>query len=73
MVLPLEQILKSVRSFLSSKQNSPFLFKSEWAKVISGKEEGAFGWLAFNYLKRLVGPKRDKTKNEQPYAVVEVS
>ena len=37
--------------------DNPFLFRPEWAKVISGQEEGATGWLAFNYLMRLIGPK----------------
>lgn len=25
---------------------------------ISGNEEGGFGWIAFNYLKKIIGPKK---------------
>ncbi len=75
-----EPILESVRDFLES---SPFMFKREWASIISGKEEGANGWLAYNYMLRIVGPKerRDpavvKASNtapnvQQAYAVVEM-
>ena len=61
-----DAILTSVRNYLSNNNNNnndnnnPFLFKPEWARVISGQEEGATGWLAFNYLMRLIGPKERK-------------
>jgi len=67
-----EAILDSVRGFLSNSQNSPFLFRNSWARVISGTEEGGFGWIAFNYLKRIIGPKRDPQGNQTPYAVIEM-
>jgi Golgi nucleoside diphosphatase len=41
-------IMKEIRSLL---QTFGFLFRKEWAKTISGEEEGAFGWLVANYLK----------------------
>jgi hypothetical protein len=33
-------------------------------------QEGALGWLSFNYMKRIVGPKRQA--GLEPYAVVEM-
>ena len=36
-----------------------------------GNEEGGFGWIAFNYLKKIIGPKKSATA-ESPYAVVEM-
>lgn len=41
------EILDSCRAFIASY---PFLFRPEWAQIISGSEEGIFGWLAVNYL-----------------------
>ena len=67
-----EDILRSVRKFLSSGSNSPFLFNHGWAKIISGVEEGGFGWIAYNYLKKLIGPKRNHAGSVEPYAVIEM-
>jgi Golgi nucleoside diphosphatase len=63
-------VLESVREFLGNKKNSPFLFRQSWARIISGNEEGGFGWIAFNYLKKIIGPK--KISGVSPYAVVEM-
>lgn len=41
------QIMADVRKALHA---SGFLFKDSWARVLSGEEEGAFGWLSANYL-----------------------
>lgn len=68
-----EAILNSIRVFLSESSNSPFLFRSTWAKVIPGVEEGAFGWISYNYLKQIIGPKRSSNTQEiLPFAVVEM-
>ena len=67
-----DAILSSVRSFLLDTNKSPFLFRASWAKIIPGNEEGGFGWIAFNYLKRIIGPKRHPQSLETPYAVVEM-
>lgn len=68
-----EAILESVRDFLENKKNSPFLFRRSFVKVISGNEEGGFGWIAFNYLKRIIGPKPPASgEREEPYTVVEM-
>jgi len=64
------EILLSVRNFLKDSSKSPFYFKPHYAQIISGSEEGAFGWIAFNYLKKVIGPK--KVGNVLPYAVVEM-
>ena len=61
-----EQILDSVRKFLKDPTNSPFYFTSNAVQLISGRQEGAFGWIAFNYLKRVIGPKKEG--NVLPYA-----
>ena len=66
-------VLVSVRNFLGDKANSPFIFRASWAGIISGNEEGGFGWIAFNYLKKIIGPKKKTGVDAQlPYAVVEM-
>jgi len=65
-----DAVLTSVRAFLLNKSSSPFLFRPSYASIISGNEEGGFGWIAFNYLKRIIGPK--KSGDAEPYAVVEM-
>lgn len=65
-------ILNSVRNYLLNKEANPFLFKRSWAKVISGNEEGGFGWIAYNYLKNIIGPFRNLSNNEDPYTVIEM-
>eukprot|EP01038_Epipyxis_sp_PR26KG_P013941 gene13941-18698_t len=67
-----ESILNSVRLFLSDKQKVPFLFRPSYVKLISGNEEGGFGWIAYNYLKKIIGPKRVLADKFSPYAVVEM-
>lgn len=42
-----EEILNSVRKTLAE---TPFLFKPEWAYILSGLDEGVLGWLTVNYL-----------------------
>lgn len=66
-----EAILTSIRKFLGDPSVSPFLFKGSWARVIPGNEEGGFGWLAYNYLMKLVGPHK-KDASVKPYAVIEM-
>merc|ERR1711939_580299 len=65
------QILRSVRDFLSDSSQSPFLFQPSHARIISGKDEGAYGWLAVNYLMKYIGPRK-KAEVTQPYAVIEM-
>jgi Golgi nucleoside diphosphatase len=65
-----DAVLLSVRGFLGDSAKSPFMFRQSWARIISGNEEGGFGWIAFNYLKKVIGPK--KVEGVLPYAVVEM-
>ena len=65
-----DAILKSVAKFLSDKSKCPFFFRYSWAKIISGNEEAGFGWIAYNYLKKIIGPK--KSMSQKPYVVVEM-
>jgi Golgi nucleoside diphosphatase len=65
-----QAVLESVRRFLSDSSKSPFLFRKSWARIISGKEEGGFGWIAFNYLQKVIGSRR--IDGILPYVVVEM-
>mmetsp|Transcript_10470 Transcript_10470/g.15960 ORF Transcript_10470/g.15960 Transcript_10470/m.15960 type:complete len:532 (-) Transcript_10470:54-1649(-) len=70
-----DAIISSVRNFLGSSQNSPFYFQPDFAQVIPGVEEGAFGWISVNYMKRIIGPFRSSQgvpTPENAYAVVEM-
>ena len=40
-------ILASVRKTL---KNSPFMFEDDYARIISGEEEGLSSWVTVNYL-----------------------
>lgn len=47
-----EAILQACRAVLG---RSPFRFEREWASVISGADEGVYGWLTVNYLEGALG------------------
>jgi len=49
-----EAILESCRTFL--RQDSPFRFEDEWARVLPGNSEGIYGWVAANYAAGALGP-----------------
>ncbi|XP_043711290.1 probable apyrase 6 [Telopea speciosissima] len=51
-------ILESCRRVLRS---SGFLFKDEWASVITGQEEGLYAWVAANYALGTLGDDPQKT------------
>ncbi|CAM9438173.1 unnamed protein product, partial [Discosporangium mesarthrocarpum] len=46
-----EKIMNAVRAYLSDSSSLPFAFSHDNARVISGEEEGAYGWAAVNFLK----------------------
>ena len=45
-------ILSEVRAYLST---TGFMFQDSWARVISGEEEGVYGWITVNYVNGLLG------------------
>jgi hypothetical protein len=46
-----DAIMNRLRDYLSDDKNSPFMFERGFARVISGEEEGVYGWLTVNALK----------------------
>ncbi|KAK9835894.1 hypothetical protein WJX74_010454 [Apatococcus lobatus] len=44
---PRQKLLAEAQSILTA---SPFRFENEWAEVITGEQEGLYGWIALNYL-----------------------
>ncbi len=55
-----QDILKLIREYIHS---TPFAFRDEFAKILSGEEEGLFGWIAVNYLTdRLWAREKDSSK-----------
>lgn len=57
---PISQVMKSVRAYLR-KQSIFAVTRDEQARVLSGEEEGAFGWLALNQLQAEISPDPDTT------------
>lgn len=54
-----EAIMDTVRDFLSDKSFCPFLFRAEFARVISGEEEAVYSWTATNYLMGTLIPESE--------------
>ena len=50
LVQPFERELTMTR-IRDSLHNSDFIFQDNWARVISGEEEGIYDWLTINYIK----------------------
>lgn len=50
-------VMDSIRDFLQNPEWNPFHFKRDFVRVISGEEEGVYGWLAVNSaMKTLLSP-----------------
>eukprot|EP00808_Paulinella_micropora_P024357 g60069.t1 len=45
-----DRIMDTIRDTLADPSKSPFKFQRSYARVISGEEEGVYGWLAVNYV-----------------------
>lgn len=45
-----DRIMETIRSFLADPASNPFYFERTMARVISGEEEGVYGWMTANYL-----------------------
>lgn len=60
-------IMSEIRSLLHT---SGFMFRDEWARTISGEEEGAFGWLVANYL--MNGGSLPSEKSDTTYGAIEL-
>ena len=56
-----ESLLKSVRATLK-KTSFNFTLEEEWARAISGEEEGVYGWITANYMKEILMEKNAKDK-----------
>jgi len=61
-----ELILESCRQTIA---RYPFIFKPEWALIISGTQEGVNGWVAVNYLKGIFNQSRS---SQQTIGVIEM-
>lgn len=65
-------LFDAVRKFYRSDA-SPFQFKDHYAKVLSGEEEGFFGFLAVNYLQNKILPINDDDGEKKNDPVVTLS
>jgi apyrase len=43
-------------------KTTPFLFQDDWASIITGQEEGAFAWVAANYLLQRINSTRQSSQ-----------
>jgi Golgi nucleoside diphosphatase len=56
-----DAVMAAVRAYLGDKKKNPFMFNDvEKARILSGEEEGAYGWIAINYLKGALKDDIDK-------------
>ncbi|KAK2192791.1 hypothetical protein NP493_22g01015 [Ridgeia piscesae] len=48
-----DAVMKRIHKILTNKSKNPFKYRRIQSRVLSGEEEGAFGWLSVNYLNNL--------------------
>lgn len=56
-----DAIMELVRQTLRDKRLNPFHFKDDFARVISGEEEGVYGWVAVNSARNSLGAPPEET------------
>ena len=65
-----DQIIKVVREEIQ-KSNFLFLYK-EWARVITGNEEGIYGWISVNYLTKSLIENNNLNIIKNTYGVMDL-
>ncbi|SOV83054.1 apyrase, putative [Plasmodium sp. gorilla clade G3] len=53
--------MKYIKNILSNDNYNPFYFLNEYARILSGEEEGIYGWLAVNNLLNTIFSKPNNT------------
>lgn len=51
------RLIKTVRNLFHEESFNPFDFTDERCRTISGEEEGAYGWVAVNFIKGTLVPE----------------
>ena len=44
-------VMEEINQLLMDKDRNPFLYEPRNTRILSGEEEGAFAWIAVNYLR----------------------
>eukprot|EP00741_Cyanophora_paradoxa_P004660 tig00000821_g4523.t1 len=67
-----EAVLAEIRAWLADPSNSPFHFEHANARIISGEEEGVFGWMQVNFLLKNLGMGKEVTDAAKSVAVLDL-
>lgn len=51
-------LMTAVRRYLGNATINPFLYNPHTARILSGEEEGAYAWIAANYLRNFFGSNK---------------
>ncbi|XP_035658879.1 ectonucleoside triphosphate diphosphohydrolase 8-like, partial [Branchiostoma floridae] len=55
-----DAIFDQINQLFEDSSQNPFKFERGWAKVISGEEEGVFGWITVNFLRGVFDSNSDQ-------------